>query len=789
MRIKAINRNIILALLILQSIGNILVSQNINRPNVEGPAGIEVNTYSGNLYYGRQDLSLPGIGLPLGVKFSYNTSRDSINLGYGLGWSMNYAMMYQVNGDSLMITTPDGREDLYVEDGNSYINPIGNYNNIAFPSPNILQLTTKRGIKFLFENDTHKKLTKIEDRNGNFITLAYTDDHPTIIANSSGSQITLQWIDGLLTSISDGSRTITYSYENDYLIDVLCPLGNTESYQYDLFGKMVILQDKDDYPVSIEYNSGMVSQLQSCLGKENFIYRDLSTYYILDASSGNQLTHYEYDTTGNNIQITFPHGVVSTFEYDSNNNLKKETDAKGNAKVYTYDANGNIISATNSIGSSISASYTPFSNIESSTDENGYVTTLNYDNAGNVTSIDFPDGTGNSFSYDSNGVLQNETDGNGDIISYVHDAYGNIIQVNYPIGTIDLVYDGRGNVTQMTDQNQETTTYVYDLEDRLLSMTNALGKSSLYEYDGRGNLTSFTDLNGNKTTYLYDGLNRLVEVMLPGSGSAQYEYDLNGNLTKIIDCNMNVNLFKYNAQNLISEFTDGLGLITQYDYDLVGNVIEKTYPNGNVVTYTYDDNDRLLSVSYPENSDYFEYDSRGNITLSSNDNITYNLAYDEMNRLAEINNVTWNKTIQYQYDGNGNRSTLIDPDNQNTTYLYNSNNLISSISNPFGSTTTFAYDLKNRLITQTNGNSSVTNYNYSELDYLLSLNNLKSSGDTISSFVYEYDDFGNRLSRTKAGGLQDNYTYDPTNRLTTIVYDDGNFEILDLTRLQTVFTK
>ena len=48
------------------------------------------------------------------------------------------------------------------------------------------------------------------------------------------------------------------------------------------------------------------------------------------------------------------------------------------------------------------------------------------------------------------------------------------------------------------------TTYAYDQDDRLLSMTDALGHVTSFEYDAMDRVTKVTDALGNATAYTRD---------------------------------------------------------------------------------------------------------------------------------------------------------------------------------------------------------------------------------------------------------------------------------------------
>ena len=52
---------------------------------VPGPMGTQVNTFNGNLYYSRSDLTIPSRGFPLLISLAYNSGLANVDNGFGFG--------------------------------------------------------------------------------------------------------------------------------------------------------------------------------------------------------------------------------------------------------------------------------------------------------------------------------------------------------------------------------------------------------------------------------------------------------------------------------------------------------------------------------------------------------------------------------------------------------------------------------------------------------------------------------------------------------------------------------
>ncbi|MEZ5082286.1 MAG: DUF6531 domain-containing protein [Bacteroidales bacterium] len=325
-------------------------SQNYTKPNIPGDFGTFVNSYTGNLYYPRTDLVIPGQSLNLEIIFSYNSGRSGADYGFGHGWTFNYNQFYEFDGNDLLFDKNDGGKDRYIWNGISYNPPVGVYNELTEYSPGQFVLKTKHGIKFYFENSTHKKLTKIEDRNSNELLLTYTNGQVTLITDPYGRQLLFDYDqNGHLIKITDPNhipqREITYEYDPvGNMIKVTNPAGNFITYGYGLWRNLTHITDARGNMYTVSYNSNKAVDELSCLAentKSTIHYNDLNKETSVEdfVTAGNTITTYIYDNNARISQLQTTFGTTS-FSYDANNSIISVTDPNGNATTYTYDSKG-----------------------------------------------------------------------------------------------------------------------------------------------------------------------------------------------------------------------------------------------------------------------------------------------------------------------------------------------------------------------------------------------------------------------------------------------------------------
>ncbi|MEC4896176.1 MAG: hypothetical protein SAL07_25795, partial [Oscillatoria sp. PMC 1051.18] len=105
-------------------------------------------------------------------------------------------------------------------------------------------------------------------------------------------------------------------------------------------------------------------------------------------------------------------------------------------------------------------------------------------------------------------------------------------------------------------------------------------------------------------------------------------------------------------------------------------------------------------------------------------------------------------------------------------YTYDERNRLETVTASEGGTTIYAYDDANNLIRTEFPNGVVETRRYDDLNRLVWLEN--TLGETVlSSYDYQLNDAGHRLSVTEANGRRVEYEYDDVYRLTQEKINDG----------------
>ncbi|NOZ64202.1 MAG: RHS repeat protein, partial [Caldiserica bacterium] len=781
-----------------------------------------VNLANGNLF---QDFPLFSTGgnPPLSLTLYYN-SLDDYSGPPGNKWTHNYNQFLEIGEEKITLKDEDGTYIIFEDADNDDIytpqERFGEHSTLRETSTGWL-LKNKEKERYYF--DQAGKLVKIEDRNGNFLTLSYQENKLQKVADRAGRKIEFLYDEagylseiknaggdswylthdpaGNLISLTDPEGGVwEFSYDDEErMLSKTDPLNSRVTYTYTEKGKINSVINREGATLSIEYDE---ENNQAKVWDEagySWIYkysRELNVWEEITNPSGyatrrafdqtrnltnsideggNQ-TLYTYDEKGNLLTITDPAGNTVTYTYDEENNLLSETDAEGHTTRYEYDERGNRIKTIDSLGNETKFEYDEKGNLVKITDPAGNTTTHTYDEYGNLVETRNPQGSLTRYTYDALGNLLSITDPEGNTTTYTYDKLGRLLSTTDAEGnTTTYTYDGLGNRLTATLPDGSTTHYTYDREGRLLSATDAEGNTTQYEYDKKGNRIKTITPQGAVTSYTYDGVGNLLSVTDPEGAVTRYEYDERGNRIKTIDPEGNTTTYTYDNLGRVISITNPRGETTTYTYTPTGRISRLERADGTILTYTYDASGNLITQSTydpstGETSTYtYEYDSLGrkiSVTDPEGGKISYE--YDSLGRIVKTIDEEGGIT-SYTYDTRGNLTSITYPDGRAYTYTYDALGRKTSLTDPAGNTTYYTYDERGNLTSLTDPEGKTTYYTYDVLGRIITVTD--PSNYTVT---YTYDTQGNIIALTDPEGKTYTYTYDLSRRLTSLTDPLGN---------------
>ena len=349
------------------------------------------------------------------------------------------------------------------------------------------------------------------------------------------------------------------------------------------------------------------------------------------------------------------------------------------------------------------------------------------------------------------------------------------------------------------------------------------GNHYKYYFDSNGTMTRCEDKTGyainitttattitveeettGKTIVASIGADGFVDTVLSDAGTYSMNYDEDGNLTSITDPMSDKTNFEYTSGKLSKREAENAEniktTIFEDTYDDKGRLIRRTDGKGNSITYSYD-----------TTSEYWRIIVSKTNRLGYNSTEVYNRFGELVKTVDELGNGT-----TYTYDGNGNRTSVTDPNDNAVLYIYDDyDNLVEYIDaegtkteysydsksnllktlNIDGTFVTNTYDAQNRLLTSADERGTVTEYTYDDNGNITEMK-ITSDDDTIAASyaytnsqlttftdfngnvtTYNYDSSYTRIIST-VDALNNTvlYEYDGKNRLTKITYPDNAYE-------------
>jgi RHS repeat-associated protein len=772
--------------------------------------GDPVSTATGELYDTFVDLDVGGpMRLAFARYYSSVLNESGMQSALGANWMHIFDQTVEVSGNTATILLFVGKRLDFtrasataawqlvdkVSTGYHLISDAAGLHLLSYASNNV------------FHFNTAGQLIKVEDRNGNALTVTPGPFGPTQVADGLGRTLTLTYSGSKLTRVADqAGRSVAFAFTGNNLTTVTglngrptvytyepgsreglmssktLPLGNRViQFTWDSNGRVVRQTDSRNQNTSIAYGQGQTTVSNPAGAQERHVYgAGVDLTGVVDDQG--KSAAIGYDDNGHRTGVTDKMGAKSAVAYHSPTGyVGSQTDTTGSTTTYTwtaqpqgsftyyaltqirhgsgatatyaYDARGNLLSETLRGGGERKHTYNSRGQVLTATNAAGGVTTFTYNDDGTVRSATLPSGVSATVSYNAQKQLTRITRSDGSERAYS--------------------YTPSGGRAQIVDELGRTTRLEYDANDQLIALTDALGGVWKTAFDGDGRTLTETDRIGGVTQFGYDANGRRTSVKTPSGRSQTYGYDTRDRLASVSDELGKLFEYRYNAEGVPTAALDALGRTTSFESDAMGRTTKVTGASGATVSFQYNAAGRLASVTDQFNRvSQFTYDARGMIAEAKLPGAAMQWERDALTnpvRVVDPNGNSWKTT----FDNAGRMTKRTDPLDRATQYGYDARGRLSTVTLPEGSLE-LGYDAANRLLSKTYSDGTVYQFERDAMNRTVKANGLELGYDAEGRIVksnslgIERDADGRIASITYREGKTVKYTYDARGRLTGI---------------------
>ncbi len=631
------------------------------------------------------------------------------------------------------------------------------------------------------------------------------------------------WTLGLFGSVVDApSESPLEAMRAGSKVYVTRPDGRRVGFRFDPFAPAILFP----YVVTPRFtaDSGVTDKLEvadaSVFLFDGVAYADFTNFwnprrYILTTQEG---VRYEIDEqegiklirdrNGNTITFT-PTAIVSstgvqlTLTRDGSNRITRIVEPGGADLRYIYDAAGNLTQVINEMGQITRYFYTnvSFPNYLTRIEDplGRPVTRTVFDATGRMSAV--CDANGNittlagcqTLTYDPNGQTQTSFNARGFRLDSAYDARGNLISERSYLDATTFretlrTYDAADNLLTQRDPAGNLTRFSYDNARHVLTRTDSGGHTTTYTYDAAcSKVATETDPMGGVATKTYDANCRLRFDRDRAGQTTEYRYDAAGNQTHFIDPQGATWVRSFTPEGYLATIQDPRGRTIVQGRSLTGELTSQTERDGRRIDYTYDAAHRVIRETWADGR-VIQYtrDAAGQITNVTDPSATLAYQFTPLGDISQTDATYPSQpvfTIQYSYDANRNRTSIVDSLGGQITRSFTALDQLSSITQSGGGINNkridYTYDLSGlptamRRFSDLAGVAGVAN---TAFDYdcggcgtrLTGLRNTTAAGAPLPSVVLLRNALDTVTQMTDPEGVH-LYQYDLAQRLTQVTH-------------------
>ncbi|GAB3356221.1 RHS repeat-associated core domain-containing protein [Lysobacter tyrosinilyticus] len=611
--------------------------------------------------------------------------------------------------------------------------------------------------------------------------------------------------DALVTDKDANGTEIGWTYTNR-------STGDVET--YDTLGRLLTISNRSGDSVSFEYNGGVLTGTAQDLlltrvtdrsGRSLSLHYDASSRLDQITDAAGQVYAYSYDSQGMLSGVVYPGGATKGYLYNeaaytAGTNLPLAltgiVDESGQRfATYKYDTSGRAVSTEHAGG------------VEKNTVAYSGSTATVTDPLGNPQYRDFGSYAGvkkltyllnqcstcptsaSTYSFDANLHLDNVKDFNGTIAD--HDRNVDDLETQ--------LIEAKGKPTQRKTQTDWDSSLRLPLERRIYDAANVLVGKQTYTYNTRGQILTATSVDPvtsatRTSTNTYCEHADMTAGTCPALGLVT---SVNGPRTDVNDITTYTYYSSDDATCTTSPTTcphrkgdlwlvqDALGSIAEtLKYDGVGRVLSVKDVNGVVTDFEYHSRGWLTArkvrgtdgaVETDDQITRIEYFPTGLVKKTTLPDGSYtSYTYDAAHRLTDITDGAGN-TIHYTLDNAGNRTKEDTKDSvgvlaRTLSRVFNKLGQLQTHKDAYNNAAGYIYDANGNVDKTTDALGRVTDDDYDPLDRLTKT--IQNQGGLNVTTQFQYDARDHLTAVIDPKGLTTGYTYNGLGDLTQLSSPD-----------------